>query len=219
MKSSANYIITSAWTCIFVCIGEFVTIFVFGTFDPGYSQIRDTMSKLGTSGSPVSVEISLWWILMGLLMIFFATGFRMAFNSYSRYTRLASWLIILYGVGEGIGSGLFKADRVMNKLTTTGDFHQLLGIIGVSAILLLPLVALKVFPKNKLPRFYRFSQIIFICGIVTILLFLTRYTAPDKSFLSLHKGLWQRLFMLNTYIYLSAISVHMIRSQKDDVKR
>jgi hypothetical protein len=218
MKRSSKYIIASAVACIIVCIGEFVTIFVFGAYYPGYSQMKDTMSKLGSSVSPVSDAMSAWWVIMGILLIFFATGFRKAFSGNGKYSGFAALLIMLYGFGEGIGSGAFKADHVADGLTASAMVHDALGGIGVTAILLFPLLMQKVIPKNEKPVFHRISQIAFIAGILTIVLFLFRYSPDENDILSVYKGLWQRLFMLNTYIYLSLIAIIMIKNRHSTSK-
>jgi hypothetical protein len=211
MKKFSKYIVVSAASCIFVCIGEFATIFVLGFYYPGYNQLKETMSQLGASVSPVGNIMSTWWIIMGLLMIFFGTGFQKAFSEKAGYAKSASWLIILYGIGEGIGSGAFQADHIANGLTTSAIIHNIVGGIGVTAILLLPLLMQKVIPKNEMPLIYRMSKIVFITGIVTILLFMFRYSLNENNFLATYKGLWQRLFMLNTYIYLTTIATLMIK--------
>jgi hypothetical protein len=214
MKKSIQYITVSAVACIIACIGEFVTLFVFGANYPGYNHLKDTMSDLGASVSPVSDEISLWWVIMGLLLIFFGTGFRKAFSEKGLYAKGASWSIILYGFGEGIGSGAFKINHIANELTISGKIHDILGGIGVAAILLLPLIMQKVVTKNEMPVFFRMSGVIFITGIITVLLFLFRYLSNENNFFIINKGLWQRLFMLNTYTYLTTIAILMIKRNK-----
>ncbi len=189
-------------------------MFVCGAFYPGYNQLKDTMSSLGASVSPVSGVISAWWVIMGVLLVFFGTGLRNAFSEKRGYAGLASWLIILYGLGEGIGSGVFKADHVAGRITTSGIIHDILGGIGVTAALLFPLIMLKIVAKNERPVFYRMSQVVFVCGIITILLFLFRFSSDENDFFSVYKGLWQRLFMLDIYIYLTTIAVIMIKMQK-----
>ena len=214
MKFKANYIMTSSIACFIVCSGEFIVLFVFGAFYPGYNHLKDTMSLLGSSWSPVSDETSLWWIIAGVLLIFFASGFKKAFSTKGKFARIGSLLIVLYGLGEGIGSGVFKADRILGKLSVSAIIHDILGGIGVAAILILPLIMQKVVTKKENTAFYRMSKIIFITGIVTVLLFLFRYSANQNNFFSVNKGLWQRLFMLNTYVYLVTIAIIMIKSRK-----
>ncbi len=214
MRTTYKFIIASAVACIIACIGEFVSIFVLGLYYPGYNQLKDTMSSLGASASPVSNIISLWWWIMGVLIIFFGIGVRNAFTENKPYTKLAAWLFILYGFGEGIGSGAFKADHLKTGLTISAYVHNALGGIGVISILLLPLIMKKVITKIEAPYFYRISQIIFITGIITIFLFLFRFLPEDNNFFSIYKGLWQRLFMLNTYIYFTYIAIFIIKQQR-----
>lgn len=214
MKKNETFIYVSAIVCIAVCIGEFVALFVLGSFYPGFNHLKDTMSSLGASNSPVSNEISTWWVIMGLLFIFFATGLRKAFSEKGLYSKIASWLIILYGFGEGVGSGAFKADHIANSLKTSAVIHDTLGGLGVIAVLILPLIMQKVITKNEMPVFYRLSKIVFIAGIVTVGLFLFRYSSDENNFFTLYKGLWQRLFMLNTYLYFSSIAFIMIKQYK-----
>jgi len=214
MKKNETFIYVSAIVCIAVCIGEFVALFVLGSFYPGFNHLKDTMSSLGASNSPVSNEISTWWVIMGLLFIFFATGLRKAFSEKGLYSKIAFWLIILYGFGEGVGSGAFKADHIANSLKTSAVIHDTLGGLGVIAVLILPLIMQKVITKNEMPVFYRLSKIVFIAGIVTVGLFLFRYSSDENNFFTLYKGLWQRLFMLNTYLYFSSIAFIMIKQYK-----
>jgi hypothetical protein len=215
MTRSANYISFSAIACIIACVGEFLSLFIFGALYPGYSQLKETMSSLGATVSPVSNEISAWWVIMGFLIIFFGIGFMKSFSEKKKYGTIASWLIILYGFGEGIGSGAFKADHILNSLTNSGILHDILGGIGVTAILVLPMIMFKVITKKENLFFYRLSWIVFFGGIITVVLFAFRFSTNENNFLSLYKGLWQRLFMLNTYIYLSTISIIMIRKQQE----
>jgi len=218
MTNSSKYIIISAYACILACIGEFVSIFALGTYYPGYNQFKDTMSSLGASISPVSDIISAWWVIMGLLMIFFGTGFYRSFSDKGIFAKLAALSIMLYGFGEGIGSGAFKADHTVNGLTISALVHDVLGGIGVFAILFLPLFLWKIIKRNEKPGFYLMSRVVFVLGFITILLFLFRFSSAGDNFLSLYKGLWQRLFMLNTYIYLVSISIVIIKNQLNSSK-
>jgi hypothetical protein len=211
MQKSDKLILVSAVACIIASIGEFISIFVLGLYYPGYNQWTDTMSSLGASISPVSDIISTWWIIMGVLFIFFGIGYKKAFQDKGKNAGIASLLIILYGLGEGIGSGSFKADHIADVPTTMAIIHDILGGIGVTAILAFPLIVRKVITKEEMPGFSIMSKIIFVLGILSIILFLFRFSSDPNNFLSVYKGLWQRLFMLNTYIYLSTIAIIIIR--------
>jgi hypothetical protein len=195
------------------CVGGFAALFVFGSLFPGYSPWKDTISYLGMSASPVSDEISTCWILVGVMLIFFGTGFNKVFSENRKYVNIASWLIILYGLGDEIGSGAFKADLVGDRMSMAYIIHDTIGGIGVTGILFLPLIMLKVINKDEMTLFRRFSKVIFITGIITVGLFLFRF-APDQTiFLAVYKGVWQRMFTLNLYIYFITIALIIIKRQ------
>jgi hypothetical protein len=208
------FVVVSSLACLIAVAGEFGSMFICGAKYPGYSQMRDTLSHLGASASPVSAPQSTWWVIMGVLMILFGMGLRTAFPEGDRKAGLASWLIILYGLGEGLGSGLFKADRIAGGLSTSALIHDIVGGIGVAAILFLPLLMRKVVSRKAFPFFERMSWIILIGGFLTIGLFLFRYSSNASNVLSVNKGLWQRLFLLNTYTYFCTIAVIMLLKGK-----
>jgi hypothetical protein len=204
-------ILIGALACFAACSGDFLVLFILGPRFPGYNQLSDTMSYLGSSASPVSGIVSLWWVILGILVILFATGFKTAYSPGGKYVKTAFWLLVLYGLGEGLGSGLFKADRVSDSYTTSFIIHDILGGIGVFAILLLPLAVRKIKPFCSSPAFVFFSNLVLIIGILFLILFSVRFLDPGKNQIAMYTGLWQRLFVLNCYIYISAIAFRMIR--------
>jgi hypothetical protein len=198
---------------LIACWGDFITLFVLGTRYPGYNHFFNTWSSLGASASPVSGIISSWWIIMGFLFLWFALGFRLAFVEGNPYVKAATWILILYGLGEGAGSGLFKADHSGDLLTVSAIIHNLLGGIGIAALLILPLVMQKIIFMKSNRGFFTFSWIVLISGSVILILFLSRYYCSDSCILVRFKGLWQRLFVLDYYIYLTVIIVLIIREK------
>lgn len=169
------------------------------------------MSKLGADLSPVSAEISLWWVVMGVLIIIFGLGLRNAFDTSGKYAKTASWFVILYGLGEGLGSAVFPANHSVSGINPSVIIHDILGGIGVFTIILLPLVMLKIQYFRERKILSALSKVIFIAGIVFLSLFLFRYFPDANYFISTYKGLWQRLFMLDIYIYLIVIAIIMLK--------
>jgi hypothetical membrane protein len=206
-------VLSGAFACIAGCIGDFLSLFILGHEYPGYNHLHDTMSSLGSSASPISGIISGLWVILGILMIMFAFGFRAAYSPGDKYVKIVFWLLILYGLGEGLGSGLFKADRVSGSYSTSFIIHDILGGAGVVAILILPLIVQKIKPFFSNPGFIRFSRITLILGILFLVLFSFRFVGNENNLLARYKGLWQRLFVLNSYIYISFIAFRMIRKQ------
>ena len=214
MNNKKTLILVGSIACFTGCIGDFWLTYVLGEYDPGYSQLNNTMSALGISSSPVSDIISTWWIILGFLMILFAFGLGKAFDHNNKFVKIASWLVVLYGLGEGLGSGIFKADHVNNSMTLSAIMHEIMGGIGIAAILVLPLVMRKIIPKTKNPGFHTISLIVFFVGIFLLAMFLIRFIPQEINDTSLYKGLWQRLFILDYYLYMIAIAVIMIKKQQ-----
>jgi hypothetical protein len=214
MRKSPDYIILSALAGILAILTDVVSMFTFGILRLGYDSMSETVSALGSSNNQMSGQISAIWIMVGVLLILFGVGFRIEFLDKGTFAKGASWLIILYGLGEGIGSGIFKADRFGRELTTSGVIHEILGSLGVIAILILPLIMQKVITKKENPWFQIVSILVFVLGVLFMVFFLFRFSADKTNFFSQYKGLWQRLFILITYIYLFSIAVIMIRKHQ-----
>lgn len=196
--------------CFIGCIGDFLSLFILGSHYPGYSQLHETMSSLGSTASPVSGIISAMWVILGLLMIVFAFGFKEALPRDDKYVKAVFWLLILYGLGEGAGSGLFKADTVSGTYTISFIVHDILGSAGLIAILILPLIVQKIKPYFSGRCFLRYSVITVVSGTLFLVLFSFRFIGNENNTLSSLKGLWQRLFVLVYYIYLTVLAIKMI---------
>jgi hypothetical protein len=199
-------IIIAAIAGILGCLIDLWATFFLGNRIDGYNQFKGTMSQMGISSSPVAKEMAICWIAMGILIIIFALGFRFAYQDKKETVVIILWLLILYGFGEGLVSGIFPADKAGESHTWIGIVHNLIGGVGVTAIMLFPLYMLKV-----LPDFKWFSIIIFFIGLIGIILFgIGRLvTAPD-NFLSVYKGSWQRLYVINYYVYIIIIALNML---------
>ena len=213
LHSSFRRIISysSALLCIAACIADIVLIYVFGNQIPGFNQLKGTLSSLGVSTSPVAGAVTIWSVALGLIFVFFAFGFRETFHTYGKQTNKASWLIVLYGLGEGVASGIFRADRIDGHLTNLAYLHDILGGIGVVAILLLPFVMRQIFSAFSFPIFFRYSGIVSAVGLLSTLLFSFRLEYFAGSFLYNYSGLWQRIFLINYYAYFTVIAIMTIQ--------
>ena len=161
---------------------------------------------MGILSSPVAHEIALCWIGMGILLIIFAVGFRYVYENSKKLAGIASVLVILYGIGEGLVSGVFPADKAGEVHTWTGLVHDGIGGIGVMAIMVFPLVMRKV-----IPDLMKVSIIFFLIGAAGVMLFfISRIVVAPDNFLAVYKGSWQRLYVLDYYGYIMIIAVRMM---------
>ncbi len=203
--------VISFLACTVACVGDTTAVYIFGTLYPGYNHLMQPMSALGASGSPVARLASAWWVLIGILFILFAAGYRRVYTSAGPRYKIVSWLIALYGAGEGIGSGIFPGNRIGGHLTPLGIVHITLGVLGVAAIMVLPFVMLGTFSKAQNIVMRYFSLAAAASGIITVLLFNLSNVINAADTVFSYRGLWQRVFVFIYYVYLMVIAYRMLR--------
>jgi len=213
-KERRDIIIIAAYVCIVTCFMDYVITYILAERYPGYNRLTDTLSKLGATASPVNKLISGWWLLMGILFMLFGIGFYHSFKQKGKTAHIGTWLIIIYALGEGIGSALFPANYTEHGLTFSLIIHDALSGIGVGSIIILPLVMVHLVPKEKFRFFYALSFIVTVIGLSMLILFSIAkiFNDPGSIILS-YKGLWQRLMNANYYLYLMSIAIYMLNKE------
>jgi hypothetical protein len=210
MRFNSFWIKIAALAGIAACTGDIIMTLAIGRAYPGYNQLIDTMSKLGASDSPVGKIMSIWWVIMCLLFLIMASGFRASFDFSKKGIRFGFWLIVLYGLGEGMGSGIFPADHLPKGFTLSLIIHDTLGGIGIAGIILLPFVLKSQSPFSDSKNFQILTRIVCYFGPLMLIMFtIAKLNNTPRNFIFIYKGLWQRLLMLNYYIYLIYIAVLM----------
>ena len=197
----------SGW---FASCGDFVVTFVLGAQYPGYHFMQQTESYLGANGSPVATSMNVWGVVFCLLLLFFAYGLRKTMLSTGLWPTVAIYCIAVYGLGEGMGSGLFPHNYVNGILNFAGQLHDVFGALAGVAIVILPFAGAKIFSATANPRMHRYSWFVFISGLITVVIFLLA-----KEDLVPLKGLWQRLFILDYHVYLAVLATVLISADDD----
>jgi hypothetical protein len=195
---------------IAACLGDLYMTHLLGTWYPGYRPLFQPMSDLGEDGSPVALITSAWWVIMGLMFIAFGYGFYRALAHHGKPAKLAAWMLALYGIGEGLGSGLVPGFPGGSFRTPGSVVHNLLGGVGVTAAFLLPFLIMKIFRAQQRPALYWQSWFTTVTGIFFFILFsISTFFHPEGSWIS-YTGLWQRLFMLMYYIFFIWLAIIML---------
>jgi hypothetical membrane protein len=193
-------------SCLTATIGDFITLNIFVRFYPGYDPDVQPISALGAKGSPVGQLVSVWWICLGLLFFLFALAYRKVHIKDHPAFKAASFLLMVYAIGEQIGSGLFPANHLDNHLTMIGWMHNILGGAGVIALMAFPFVLMKVCTAENQSKFNWFLKIFSVTGILFFLLF--SISRLSISGLQEWHGLFQRMFVADYYIILIAAAVN-----------
>jgi len=191
---------------------EITTDIVFGLKFPGYNWKTQSLSYLGQSGSPIEYWVTSWGILFSVLISLFAFAFYRQY-SFSKWAKIAALSLLIYGLGEGIGSGCFPIDPPGTILTLNGRLHNILGGIGDTGIVLLPFLLMLLFPRNENRRLSNYLWTVVGIGITMAVLFLiAKYYHPD-NFILAYKGIWQRIYTLNYDVMLLVVGFKMLREK------
>lgn len=190
---------------------EFTTEFVFGSMFPGYNWKTESISYLGQRGSPVEQWVMLWGIISTLLIAIFVYSFYETFQSV-KWVKLASFSLLVYGIGEGIGSGCFPIDPVGSVLTMSGRLHNILGGIGDTGIVLLPFILMAMFPRRTHRKLHVYLWVVVVIGFLMSGFFLVAKYEQPNNFILDYKGVWQRIYTFNYYVMLLVMGAKMNRS-------
>ncbi|MBN1834123.1 MAG: DUF998 domain-containing protein [Deltaproteobacteria bacterium] len=169
---------------------------VLGRYYPGYNHLVDTISTLGTPGSPVQRYACMTLIGVGILLLLFTYGQARAFHSMT-------WCHILFILGTslfGIGTvlaGICPETQPGTPETAPGKIHGIASGIGFLFLIFNPLWALWIQEFSKL-RFV--NGLLFPPAIMTFVLFLV--SEHRTTGMLRYTGLFQRLNLLILYGHL-----------------
>ncbi len=197
---------------ILACLGDLAMTYLLASWWPGYRSLYRPMSDLGDPGSPVIRITSTWWVIMGLMFIIFAYGFYRTFSHRGSPARMAAWMIALYGIGEGLGSGLVPGTPGVAFTTLASIVHNILGGVGVTAAIFLPFAVMKIYARSAC--FYWYGWLTSAAECLSLVLFgISALYHPEGGWIS-YTGLWQRLFMLIYYLFIIRLASLMLGARR-----
>lgn len=202
---SSRYVILTAICCFVACAGDFAVTVIIGLIYKNYDALNQSESFLGTSKSPVALYMNTWGVIFSILFVLYAYGLQRTIFNKGFWQHVSVWLIIMYGLGEGIGSALFPYEHTGDGLALTGKLHLLFSTIGVVAIAVNSFVLLKIFAKEDYPALNAYTRLVAFSGLMFIILFLL----AKMNVIPL-RGLWQRLFIADYYSLLIVVAVEML---------
>ncbi len=208
--SETLLIAVSSASGILACVGDPLMTYVLGKWYAGYQPLLQPMSDLGRVGSPVAFAASIWWAILGLLFACFGYGFYRAFWRQGAPARKAAIMIALYGLGEGLGSGLVPESPGTVRVTTRNLLHDFCGAVGVLALVSVPFIVMTMYNAKKSRYLHGYSWFTSIAGIFFLLLFAVSWLFGPQGTWIAYAGLWQRLFMLTYYLFMTYLVVLML---------
>ena len=177
-------------------IGDLLIPTILGMKYPGYSNLYDTISSLGTNKSPVQKYQCLNLIMVGLLFLFFTVGQYQAFETIQWSHVLYILGILIFGIGTII-AGFFPEDPLGTAETVSGKIHGIASGIGFLLLILNPLwsIWIKEFHTSS-----HIHVVVFILAVLTFLLFIMSENNTVGIFK--YTGLLQRLNLVILYGYM-----------------
>jgi len=189
---------------------EITTDIWFGSKFPGYNWKTQSLSYLGQSGSPIEHWVSLWGIFFTVLISVFVIAFYQVYKS-NKWSKFAAVSLLIYGLGEGIGSGCFPINPPDTIITMDGRLHNIFSGIGDTGIVMLPFFLMLMFPRNENNKLPIYLWTVVVIGITMASFFLIAKYVHSDNFILDYKGVWQRIYTLNYYVMLLVISLKILR--------
>lgn len=200
------------WILLLIAIvGDFVVAYVLAAFYPGYSHMKQVMSVLGNPNSPVSLLYSGWLVTLGILLCISSLNFYSTYAGTSRgYAMTGAILIVVFGVGAGILSGIFRVDDGDVVESMAAKIHGIAAGIGFMLLMFVPLIVGMLSFKQGFGLLGWISMASFILSIVFFALFIMSDKESFEGTVIGLAGLWQRLSLASMYTALLLISIRHI---------
>ncbi|MGX7199901.1 DUF998 domain-containing protein [Enterococcus nangangensis] len=180
-------------------LSDFLMPYLLGFFVPHYHHLTQLISYLGEKKSPVAEAANVWSVVSGCLLIIGALGSYFALRKVQKLSAiLFSSAITLFALGDCIINGLFTVSHEHPLITAVHDAGSGVGFI---ALLVAPLILSYYYQmqQQKSQRNHYFGYFL-VAAFFNLL-----YAAPHLSFLretflTQHRGLWQRLALFTMYL-------------------
>ena len=211
--SQKTWIWIGAISCWLFFILELATERWFSSRLLGYNWLLQSISFFGHEGSLVEQQVKIWGIAFFSLLSLFGLGLYQALKPH-KWALICGLFLLLYGLGEGLGSGLFPPNAPGTPYSNDAFYHDLFSGIGDIGLVLLPIVLLKIFPKERHPFFYKYLWVVIVVGFLMLAFFLMAKFAKPQHGPLMYKGFWQRVYMFNYYVLLLVLSFRMIKSSE-----
>jgi hypothetical membrane protein len=192
-----------AWCGVLAPIVFIVSLVIFSLFTPGYSNLTNAVSELGTLGAPFAFAWNiLGFLLVGLLIIAFAWGMYLDFRQ-STGGIVVPILVGISGIGFA-GLGLFPAEAGFEPSTRTTLHFTMVSINFLPFVLVAFIFAIRLKANEYWKTWTLFSAVM---GVLAVASFFIPKNIPV--------GLSQRVGMGAYFLWLFVTSLALLRKPTD----
>lgn len=189
-----------------IVIGEFLVAGILGIFREGYNHLKMPLSALGHGTDFVGRGYSLWQIISGVLMIYVFIRFMQCNKTYfTKATFIGSLFLIFFALGSCVLSGIFPVDETNEMVTLSAKIHGYGSVLSYTLLNFVPLLMISYLKNKQQSAFSFYSVVACLLSIVFYVLIVLADKETFQNTFIANGGLWQRLFLFNMYVYLTAI--------------
>lgn len=201
-----------SWLVLIIAIvGDFAVPYVLAIFYPNYSHTKQVMSVLGSSASPVAYIYNCWLIILGILISISAMNFYMVYTKVSTtYATLGFIILLAFGIGAGIISGIFSVNESKGIETMASKIHGIAAGLGFLLLTFIPLVIGVISIIDQKNTIGTVSLAFFIVSIGLFVLFIMSEKESYQNSIIGCTGLWQRLLLFSMYMPLLLIAIRHV---------
>jgi len=188
---------------------EFVVFSIIGLLRIGYNPLTQYISELGECGAPNSTIVSLLFIFVGILLVFFSISFY-----YGIKIEKKSWIgpvfLALFSIFDWIGSGIFPCDPGCAGKTFNGQMHLIVSVIGMVFMTFCSIITWKYMKKDE--RWHNFDKFTLFIGIMIPFLMTLFIISDILGFLI---GLTQRILYWTFSLWIFVIALKLLKIFKE----
>lgn len=186
--------------------GDLMIPFLLAPAYKGYSHLKQVMSVLGNSKSPLHMIYNVWLVLLG--SVIFICNFQIYSVVREKTNIIAAALfsvVCVYAIGACVLSGCFSVGETKILETLSAKIHGYGSVLGFLLFIFAPLLVGLYFFKAANQLLGIFSLGCFAGSIIFFILFIMADKPDYKGTFIALEGLWQRLTLLFMYLPVMAL--------------
>lgn len=196
-------------------ISEIALPFILARYYPNYSQINNLISTFGETDSPTKWAFKIWEIINGSLFVLSAPAIYERFKETNhRFALILSLLVVVFGLGDCIITGLFDRAANQSEVDFTSLLHNYASGAGFVALLIGTLLLFLLYRQEKNELFTIFLPLIFLAAMVFMFLFAMPKIPIISQFQISHRALWQRLNLWFLYLPYFITAIQSLLNKK-----
>ena len=197
------------WILILIAMaGDLLVSFFLSLFYGEYSNLKMSISALGSPSSPVRLPFNIWMLIEGILFLTALPAVNNAFHPISGgITNALLTFVVAFAIGACIFTCFFSVNESKDIVTLASKIHGAGSVIGFMLFLFVPLLIGILHYKDQNRAMGAVSIMCFVIALVFFVLFVMSDKQELKNTIIDNEGLWQRLNLVFMYLPIAITAV------------